>query len=64
MLAVRGKDPDNIGESQDVYMELQAAHAENAALKLEIVRVKAELDDCAEGHVGFVAVGLPFFYQF
>ena len=63
VLATRGKDPDNDGELQAVRMELHSAYAEIAALKLEIVHLRAELDDCAEGHVCSDVVGLPFFCQ-
>ena len=58
MLAARSKDPDDSDELRKALLKLEMAYVEIASLKLEIVHLKEELDECAQGHMGFVVVGV------
>ena len=59
VLATRSKDPDDSDELRKALLQLDMAYVEIASLKLEIVRLKEELDECAQGHLGVVVVGMP-----
>ena len=51
VLITGGKDPDNSEEVRAVRMELSFAHDEITSLKLEIDRLKEELEQCVQGHL-------------
>ena len=59
VLATRSKDPDDSDELRKALLQLDMAYVEIASLKLEIVHLKEELDECAQGHMCFVVVGVP-----
>ena len=59
VLATRSKDPDDSDELRKALLNLDMAHVKIASLKLEIVHLKEELDECAQGHMCFVVVGKP-----
>ena len=63
VLAARSKDPDKSDELQKALMKLEMAYVEIASLKLEIVHLKEELDECAQGHMCSVVVGMPSLRQ-
>ena len=63
VLGTRSKDPDGSDELRKAVMKLEMAYVEIASLKLEIAHLKEELDDCAQGHKGFVVVGVPSLRQ-
>ena len=56
MLTTVAKDPDDGGKLQVAHMERNSTLAEISALKLGIVHLKEELDECAAGVVCFSAV--------
>ena len=51
VLITCGKDPDDSEEVRAVRMELSFAHDEITSLKLEIGRLKEELEQCVQGHL-------------
>ena len=51
VLATQSKDPDDSDGLRQAYMDLEMAHIEIASLKLEVVRLKEELDECSQGLV-------------
>ena len=63
VLPARSKDPDDSDELRTALMKLDMAYVEIASFKLEIVHLKEELDECAQGHMCFVVVGLTSFCQ-
>ena len=50
VLITGGKDPDDSEEVRAVLMELSFAHDEITSLKMDIDRLKEELDQCVQGH--------------
>merc|ERR1719284_56038 len=67
VLATQSKDPDGSDELRQAYMDLNNAIVEIDFLKLEVVRLQEELDECLQGLQGVapqwalkdVDVGLP-----
>jgi len=49
VLPARSKDPDDSDELRTALMKLEMAYVEIASLKLEIVHLKEELDECTQG---------------
>ena len=57
VLAARSKDTGDSDELRQLLMELEMAYDELESLKLEVVHLKGELDECNQGHMCFVVVG-------
>ena len=53
VLATQSKDPDGSDDLRQAYMDLNNANVEIDFLKLEVVRLQEELDECLQGHVCF-----------